>query len=94
MTAARVTGSAVVMNVGVVLAVHQVVMRTLTGQQGHDETARRIAWHWRQDVMIVGGVHHHRVGDVGRGDRVRPIVVSPASSKETIINTNQTIDRL
>jgi molybdopterin synthase catalytic subunit len=45
-------------------------------------------------VMIVGGVHHHRVGDVGRGDRVRPIVVSPASSKETIINTNQTIDRL
>jgi hypothetical protein len=94
MTAARVTGSAVVMNVGVVLAVHQVVMRTLTGQQGHDETARRIAWHWRQDVMIVGGVHHHWVGDVRRGDRVRPIVVSPASSKETIINTNQTIDRL
>jgi hypothetical protein len=32
MTAARVTGTAVMVNVWIVLAVHQVVMSTLTGQ--------------------------------------------------------------
>jgi len=81
MTAARVTGSAVMVDAGIVLSVHQVVMSPLTGQQGHDETAGRISWHRRQDVVIVWGVHHHRVGDVGRGNRVRSVVVSPASSK-------------
>lgn len=32
MTAASVTGSAVMMEIGIVLAVHQIVMRALAGQ--------------------------------------------------------------
>ena len=45
MTAAGVTGSAVMVQGGVVLSVHQVV--TLTGQESHDEPAGRIARHGR-----------------------------------------------
>lgn len=81
MTAARVTGSAVVMQAGVVLSVHQVV--TLAGQQRHDETAGRIARHRRQDVVIIRRVHHHRIGDVGRGDGRRSVVMVPVENGKT-----------
>ncbi len=75
MTATSVTGSAVVVVRLVLCAVHQIV--TLTGQQSHDETARRIARYGCQHVVIVGSVHH------GGRDRVRSsVMVSPVWPKQ------------
>lgn len=90
MAAARVTGSAVVMQAGVVLSVHQVV--TLAGQQRHDETAGWISRHRRQDVVIIGRVHHHRIGDVGRGDGRRSVVMVPVKPKPEEKNEDSRYD--